>query len=130
MQSFFGPWSLRATTQQGFFSERFEIVGSDGLDGIFFPDEDGTPLELAVTGASWTLDLQAKLSDSDWFSYDAARTTAIIPPQGLTVTLASEQIEEPTGLVLNHLLVVQCVSDDPTINPPWPTIPVDFSLPD
>lgn len=133
MQTFFGPWSLRVTNEEGFFSERFEIAGSAGTDGRFFPPDDGTPLDLAVDGPQWTLDFQAKIGEEEWFSYDPDRTTEIINPQGLTVTLAIEPIVKPSlagAIVFNHHMRARLVSQDPDLNPPWPAIPIDLTLPD
>jgi len=133
VQTFFGPWSIRVTNEEGFFSERFEILGSFGADGIYDPPRDGTPIDLAVDGPEWTVDFQAKLGDEDWFSYDPDRTTEIVHPEGLTVTLAIEPIAEPhlnEALVISHTMAARLVSQDPELNPPWPNIPVDFSLPD
>jgi hypothetical protein len=127
---FFGPWDCTMTNQEGHFLERFEIVGSNGADGMYIPAGDGTPFDFHVEGSAWTVDFQAKLGDEDWFSYDPVRTTAIVSPQGLTVTLASEQIVLPGAMVFNHHLVLRCVSTDPALNPPEPFIPWDFSLPD
>jgi len=130
---FFGPWSIRVTNHEGFFSERFEILGSAAADGIYIPPDDGTPFDLAVDGPEWHIDFQAKLGDEEWFSYDPDRTTEVVRPQGLTVSLAVEPITEPSGagaLVFNHTMVATLVSLDPEINPPMPAIPVDFSLPD
>lgn len=132
MQTFYGPWSMRVTNQEGFFSERFEILGSNGSDGLYIPADDGTPFDFDADGAQWTVDFQAKIGDEDWFSYEPDRATAVIPPQGLTVTLKIEPLIEPGGeaLVFNHHMVLTCISTDPELNPPWPVIPVDFSLPD
>lgn len=130
MQHFFGPWDLSVTNQQGHFSERFEIVGSDGADGMYVPADDGTPFDFHVEGAAWTVDFQGKLRDTDWFSYEPDRTTAIISPQGLTVTLAVEPIVFPGAMIFNHHMVLRCVSTDPALNPPIPVPPWDFTLPD
>ncbi len=132
VQTFFGHWAIRVTNFESFFSERFEILGSNGADGIYVPPDDGTPVDFAVDGAEWAIQFQAKFSDGDWFPYDADRATAVVHPDGLTVTLAIEPLEEPPGggLVINHHMTARLVSLDPELNPPWPTIPVDFSLPD
>jgi len=130
MPTFYGPWTVSATTFESFFEERFEITGSNGSDGTYYPDEDGTPLELSVDGAEWNLDMQAKLEDPEWFSWDPRRTTAVVPPQGLTVTLDAEQISHPDAIVFNHLIVLTMVSLDPEINPPWSPPPIDLTLPE
>ncbi len=128
--AFFGPWALTASAEEGFFEERFVITGSAGSDGIFHVPGDGSPVALSVDGARWVVDFQARFGEQDWFSYDPLRGTAIVAPHGLTVTLFSEQLSEPGGLVFNHSLVMGLVSLDPTINPPLPQIPVDITLPD
>ncbi len=131
MPTFFGPWAIRATTEEGFFSERFVISGSAGSDGTYVPDVDGTPLHLSVDGDEWVVDCQGKLSTGVWTSYEPDRSTAVVPPQGLTVTLWVKPITLPDdALVFNHLMVLRCVCLDPEINPPWPTIPVDLTLPE
>ena len=133
MQTFFGPWSIRLTNHEGFFSERVEVLGSVAADGLYIPPDDGTPFDFAVDGPEWAVDFQAKIGDEEWFSYDPDRATGIVHPDGLTVTLAIEPLVERSlggAIVFNHHLVARLVSRDPELNPPWPTIPVDFSLPD
>jgi len=129
METFFGPWQLRATTEESHFFERFVIAGSDAADGIYEPDRGGTPVDLAVTGQEWTIDLQARFEQGEWFSYDPVRTTRLVPQQGLTVWLASDRITEPRANVFAHLLVVQVVSRDPVLSPPATPNPFDFSVP-
>jgi hypothetical protein len=127
--AFFGPWSLTATAHEGFFAERFVISGSGASDGIFHVTDDGSPVALFVDGSRWLVEFQSRFGDEDWFSYDPMRSTVLAAPDGLTVTLFSEQIVLPGAMVFNHSLVMRLVSQDPEINPPWPQIPVDFTLP-
>jgi len=129
METFFGPWQLRAATEESHFFERFVITGSVGADGDYEPGRDGTPIELFVTGEEWSIYLQARFEQGEWFSYDAVRTTKFVPQQGLTVWLASDTIHEPTANVFAHLLVVQAISTDPTLSPPMVPNPFDFSVP-
>lgn len=130
-ETFFGPWQLRGTTAQSQFSERFVLAGAGGADGIYEPDEGGAPTLLSVTGDEWTIDFQARFGLSgEWFSYEPTRTTRFVPHQGLTVHLASILITKPGGDVLNHLLVVRCISTDPALSPPLTPNPFDFSLPE
>jgi hypothetical protein len=129
-EAFFGPWLLEATTAESVFFERFVIAGTDGVDGIYEPDENGTPTQLSVTGEEWTIDLQARFGEEgDWFSYEPVRTTRFVPHEGLMVWLGSELPIEPSGDVFAHLLVLRCVSTDPALNPPLTPNPFDFTLP-
>jgi hypothetical protein len=129
-QTFFGPWHLTATTGKSHFSEQFVIDGSDGADGIYVPLEDETmPTVLDVNGARWTIDFQARFSEEDWFSYDPIRTTRYMQHQGLTVWLSSAAILKGVDDVFAHLLIVECISRDPTLSPPPGHPPFDFSLP-
>jgi hypothetical protein len=130
MQTFFGPWQLRATTEESHFFERFVITGSAGADGVYEPDRGGAPTQIAVAGEAWAIDFQARFQEGEWFSYDPVRTTRFVPAQGLTVWLTGDEIHEPDAFVFAHLLAVQCVSTDPTLSPPMIPNPFDFSVPD
>lgn len=129
MATFFGPWRLRASVEPSQFFERFVIAGSDAADGIFEPVEDGPPVELDVSGGRWTIDVQARFQEGDWFSYEPVRSTRFVPQQGLTMWLTGEVISEPDASVFAHLLVVRLVSTDPILSPPMIPNPFDFSLP-
>jgi hypothetical protein len=129
-ETFFGQWKLRGKSGESQFLERFVISDSDGSDGIFELADDGTPVDLAVSGNEWTIQFQARLESTDWFSYDPDRTTRFVPNQGLTVVLAiAAPVKPGGGLVFAHPLVVQLVSCDPALSPPIGTNPFDFSLP-
>ena len=129
-ETFFGPWHLTATTQEGQFTEFFVITGSDSSDGLYEPADNGTPFSTTVTGDEWTIEFQATFgSNSEMFAYDPARGTRTLPQQGLTVQLASPRIDKPSGDVFAHLLVVELVSQDPQLSPPWVPPPFDFTVP-
>ena len=128
-ETFFGTWKLHGTSGQSQFFERFVVSRSDAADGVYELADDGTPIDLAVRGSEWTIQFQARLESTEWFSYDPDRGTRFVLQQGFTVVLATPPPIKPSGLVFAHPLVVQLVSLDPTLSPPIDPNPFDFSLP-
>ena len=131
-QVFYGPWRVMATKTEGGPREGFQITGSANADGLH-ELQAGVPLDLAVDGTEWTIELMAlfPFEAAEWFPYDEVRTTRYIQPQGLTTRLAIT--EEGVTLFFGPFvltLVLQCVSMDPVINPPMPPNPFDFTLPE
>lgn len=116
-ETFYGPWRL--ITQPAGFGVKwsFRIDDSDDADGIHEADSPG-PWNLPVHGSQWTLQLLVLDGDGHWVDAPAVtRTTAIVEPQGLTVRLDSHP---PVS--------IECVSLDPTINPPMRPNPYDFTV--
>jgi hypothetical protein len=129
-QKLFGRWLLRASSGPSHITGRFIIIGSDSGDGVFEPAEDGTPINLDVTGVEWAIEFQSRFSSGDWEPYEPDRATRFVPQQGLTVVFATPPPVKPSGaFVFANLLVVHCLSKDPTLSPPISPNPFDFSLP-
>jgi hypothetical protein len=128
-ETFFGRWHVLGRSELSFFFERFIVSGSENADGTFELADDGTPINLDVSGSEWKIQFEARLESTDWFPYDPDRATRFVLHQGLTVVLATPAPIKPSGLVFAHRLVVECISLDPTLSPPMSPNPFDFSLP-
>jgi hypothetical protein len=129
--TFYGPWSLTAYCDEGFFTEYFTIAGSDSSDGLYEPADDGSPYSTTVTGEEWTIQFQASLQDDELIDYEPDRGDGFFPSVGRFTVLAPPHVTEPTGtgFVISHTLDVQLTSDDPLLSPPWQK-PPDFTIPD
>jgi hypothetical protein len=132
---FYGPWQLEATNAESNLRGRFTVIGSDGTDGTYEPNLDGTPLQLSVSGPQWSILVEARTTYEDWFEYTLARASGMTPA-GLGVRLASQTLTVPGGgaLIFAVQLVIVGVSSDPELTPPSAPFPVpypyDFTLPE
>jgi hypothetical protein len=128
--TFYGPWSLTARCYPNYFyTEYFEITGSDSSDGLYEPADNGTPYSTTVTGQEWTIQFQAHLYEAPAglrFDYEPARGDGVFPVIGRFTVLAVPEPTEP-NVVARHMLDVQLESLDPLLSPPWER-PFDFTV--
>lgn len=128
-QKFYGPWqlTLAAGDPEPTVFQRFVISGSENADGSHSPLLGG-PLELPVSGAEWTVELQT-YEDEAWQADRVHRATAFDPSNGLIVTLASLHPGGSWWSGPEPGLTVSCVSKDPAINPIATGTSYDFTIP-
>lgn len=133
MTEFHGPWRVKVLDVKPNPPQRLHIKGSTNADGDYALHA-GQPLELRIDGAQWEILIQtywypsAVVTDrpvpDSWENSDGIKRSMKVlrPGPGLTVTLDSHrhQFGYDTGVTL------QCVCDDPKINPPGSPNPYDF----
>ena len=117
---FCGPWRLIVRQADPFPKFGFRVSGSGNANGIYEADSS-PPWDLMVQGAEWTVELLfIPVNGNAWqTSEPVKRTMGIVDPQGLTVTLDSHW---------HHGMTLDCISQDPTINPPMRPNPYNFTI--
>lgn len=134
MTVFYGPWRVKVVDVEPSLPQRFVVKGSAGADG-YYPVSAGQIFEIRVDGARWEIFIEQRsyitdvgathpLPDS-WQSTDVLKRQMKIvrPGPGLTVTLDTHrhQFGYDLGVTL------ECVCDDPKVNPVVPPNPFNFS---
>jgi len=129
-ETFFGPWRVVVTEVDPVPRQGFEVSGSDNADGFYEPAA-GSPADISVSGAKWTVEMRALLpfDGADWFTFDPVRTTRYLKPEGLTVRLnfGGDHVLLLGPFELRQTLL--CILMDPDINPTAPPNPFDFTIP-
>lgn len=113
---------------------RLTISGSDNSDGSF-PATLGLAIP-EIKGDKWTIDLPVPLSGFEFGDVPIQRTVDVTQSDGLVVTLTSDNLlpsNDPAHpgvvrLVPSNLLVFLRYLD-PVANPPGPSNPFDFTIP-
>ena len=116
--TFYGPWRLMTTPVAFGNTWAVRVHNSDNADGTYQADS-AQPWDLDVHGAEWTVELVYLDGSGQWQpAPEMNRSTGIIAPNGLTVILQS-----------HTPIRVDCVSLDPTINPPNASQPLRLHNP-
>ncbi len=130
---FYGPWRVKVLAVQPHPPQRFTVRGSTNADGDY-PVHPGQSFELRIDGPRWVVGIQqfsypltpvgTDPTPESWQDSDGLKRQmkVVRPGPGLTVTLDTHrhQLGYDTGITL------ECVCDDPNINPPVPANPYDF----
>jgi hypothetical protein len=128
---FFGPWRVVVKEFDPIPPQGFVISGSDDADGFYVPKQ-GVPMDIAVSGAEWTIDLQVLMpfEPMRWTSFEGIQTTRFVAPEGLTVRLnhGGDKVLFLGPFILSMTLL--CISMDPDINPIPILNPFDFTAPE
>ena len=127
-ETFYGPWSLLVTAQEGDYKQRFTISRSDNSDGSFAGTVGAAVAR--IDGAQWSINLEWS-SDNGVTWHDSAirRMDEVTAADGLVVTLgADDNLPQLRDNDFNDLVVfLKCL--DPDVNPPPPASIYDFTIP-
>ena len=128
----YGPWTLsfsgRGTRM------RVTIAGSDSADGLHvLPFQ---PFALAVNGSEWTVTGERLDADTEtWRPHNVQAATSWDLTAGMRVTLdwfyriTTEPEPGFHALVARHRILLDCISNDPVLQPVLTVPPPDFTIP-
>jgi hypothetical protein len=129
--TFYGKWILRSTEiddHDGYLSA-FIIRWSDGSDATYYPRSGQPPLEIEVSGDQWQVQLLLLgYGIAGWHVAPAVRTTEFDQTDGVLVNLDSRTHSHAGA---HHPgMRLHCKLDDPSVLPPDPGGPFDFTVPE
>jgi hypothetical protein len=130
-ETFFGPWYLVLGLVNSHFSQSFTISGSQNADGRY-DVAFGDPLEFAVQGEEWRLQMEYFPFDPDatWRPSDVRSTMSFVPGEGLIVQVNGAARPPGTPAPHHDNLVLTLTSMDPATNPIPASNPYDFTIPE
>jgi hypothetical protein len=123
---FYGKWSLSVIGKNAEFQQRVVIEGSLASDGVI----GGVVGQhvAAIDGKQWWAFVESSSDGASWTASRLLRVPGVLSPEGLIVTLFSDDVVPGGSDGDFDDLIVQLVYLDPEVNPPGPP-PYSFTLP-
>lgn len=123
---FYGKWSMKVIGKNADFQQRVMIESSLASDGAI-PGVVGQTVA-AIDGARWFAFIESSSTGASWQASQIKRVPGVISPDGLIVTLFSDDVVPGGSDGDFNDLIVQFTYLNPDVNPPG-SPPYSFTLP-